>query len=67
VRIAGQDWLVDQPDPGGAVVLDGSVRVAVNPLRIHVISAGGSPPATDLTDGVVSESAGGATHLPSGA
>jgi iron(III) transport system ATP-binding protein/spermidine/putrescine transport system ATP-binding protein len=67
VRIAGQDWLVDQPDPGGTVVLDGSVRVAVNPLRIHVISAGGSPPsATELIDGVVSESAGGATDPPSG-
>jgi ABC-type Fe3+/spermidine/putrescine transport system ATPase subunit len=68
VRIAGQDWLVDQPDPGGAVVLDGSVRVAVNPLRIHVISAAGSaPPDTELIDGVVSERAGGMTHPPSGA
>jgi iron(III) transport system ATP-binding protein/spermidine/putrescine transport system ATP-binding protein len=66
VRIAGQDWLVDQPDPGGAVVLDGSVRVAVNPLRIHVIRAGGSaPPETELIDGVASERGGGATHLPS--
>jgi ABC-type Fe3+/spermidine/putrescine transport system ATPase subunit len=64
VRIAGQDWLVDQPDPGGVVVLDGSVRVEVNPLRIHVISADGTPPQTELTRGVASETAGGATHTP---
>jgi ABC-type Fe3+/spermidine/putrescine transport system ATPase subunit len=58
VRIAGQDWLVDQPDPGGAAVLDGSVRVAVNPLRIHVISADGRmPPPTDLIDDVASGTA----------
>jgi iron(III) transport system ATP-binding protein len=41
VRIAGQDWLIDQPDPGAVVVREGSVRVAVNPLRIHVIPADG--------------------------
>ena len=46
VRIAGQDWLVDQPDPGAAVVRDGAVRVAVNLRRIHVIPAGQDvPPA----------------------
>jgi ABC-type Fe3+/spermidine/putrescine transport system ATPase subunit len=65
VRIAGQDWLVDQPDPGGAVVLDGSVRVAVNPLRIHVITADGSPlPQTDLIDGVAPETSDAARDSP---
>jgi ABC-type Fe3+/spermidine/putrescine transport system ATPase subunit len=47
VRIAGQDWLVDQPDPGAAVVREGSVRVAVNPRRIHVIAADGGAPVAD--------------------
>jgi ABC-type Fe3+/spermidine/putrescine transport system ATPase subunit len=37
VSVAGQQWLVDQPDPGGASVLSGDVLVAVNPLRVHVI------------------------------
>jgi hypothetical protein len=37
VRIADQEWIVDQPDPGAARILDGPVRLAVNPARIHVI------------------------------
>jgi ABC-type Fe3+/spermidine/putrescine transport system ATPase subunit len=46
VRIAGHDWLVDQPDPGAGDVREGVVRVAVNPLRIHVISTDEGEPAT---------------------
>ena len=38
VRIGDQDWLVDQPDPGGASALaDGDVTVIVNPRRVHVL------------------------------
>jgi ABC-type Fe3+/spermidine/putrescine transport system ATPase subunit len=33
----GQEWLVDQPDPGGTCILDGPVTVLVNPRRIHAI------------------------------
>ncbi|HET7678213.1 MAG TPA: ABC transporter ATP-binding protein [Candidatus Limnocylindrales bacterium] len=39
VRIEGQDWLVDQPDPGAAAVAEGRVRVALDPRRIHVLAA----------------------------
>jgi ABC-type Fe3+/spermidine/putrescine transport system ATPase subunit len=42
VRIAGQEWIVDQPDPGAARILDGSVHLAVNPARIHVIPQPGA-------------------------
>jgi len=38
VRVADQDWLVDQPDPGGAQLADGAVTVLVNPRRVHVLS-----------------------------
>ena len=31
------EWLVDQPDPGGATPADGSVCVLVNPRRVHVV------------------------------
>jgi ABC-type Fe3+/spermidine/putrescine transport system ATPase subunit len=37
VRIDGQEWLVDQPDPGGGSLRDGEVVVVVNPRRVHVI------------------------------
>jgi ABC-type Fe3+/spermidine/putrescine transport system ATPase subunit len=37
VRILGQDWLVDQPDPGSSDLLDGEVSVIVNPRRVHVV------------------------------
>jgi ABC-type Fe3+/spermidine/putrescine transport system ATPase subunit len=37
VRIGDLDWLVDQPDPGGAELAEGSVSVVVNPLRVHVL------------------------------
>ena len=38
VRVADQDWLVDQPDPGGAQLADGAVTVLVNPRRVHVLA-----------------------------
>jgi ABC-type Fe3+/spermidine/putrescine transport system ATPase subunit len=58
VRIGDQEWLVDQPDPGGAPVIDGPVRLAVNPARIHVIvhtddaaaAEDGPPPGARGTD-----------------
>jgi ABC-type Fe3+/spermidine/putrescine transport system ATPase subunit len=37
VRIDGQEWLVDQPDPGGGSLSEGDVTVVVNPRRVHVI------------------------------
>jgi ABC-type Fe3+/spermidine/putrescine transport system ATPase subunit len=37
VTIDGQDWLVDQPDPGSSDLLDGDVSVIVNPRRVHVL------------------------------
>jgi ABC-type Fe3+/spermidine/putrescine transport system ATPase subunit len=37
VRVAQQDWLVDQPDPGSAGPFDGDVLVHVNPRRVHLI------------------------------
>jgi ABC-type Fe3+/spermidine/putrescine transport system ATPase subunit len=65
VRIAGQDWLVDQPDPGAAVVREGSVRVAVNPLRIHVLSADeGAPVAADPAGDGSSVGRVAASHPP---
>ena len=42
VRVAEQEWIVDQPDPGAARILDGPVRLAVNPARIHVIPQPGA-------------------------
>ena len=38
VRVEGQDWLVDQPDPGSGGLAEGSVTVLVNPRRVHVLS-----------------------------
>jgi iron(III) transport system ATP-binding protein/spermidine/putrescine transport system ATP-binding protein len=37
VRIGQHDWLVDQPDPGGAELAEGAVVVQVNPRRVHII------------------------------
>ena len=37
VRIDGQEWLVDQPDPGRGSLSEGDVTVVVNPRRVHVI------------------------------
>jgi ABC-type Fe3+/spermidine/putrescine transport system ATPase subunit len=37
VAINGQEWLVDQPDPGGSSLRDGAVCVLVNPARVHLI------------------------------
>ena len=38
VRVQDQEWLVDQPDPGGAQLADGAVTVLVNPQRVHVLA-----------------------------
>ncbi|HEY3062161.1 MAG TPA: ABC transporter ATP-binding protein [Chloroflexota bacterium] len=38
VHVLGQDWLVDQPDPGGAALAEGAVHVLVNPRRVHVLA-----------------------------
>jgi ABC-type Fe3+/spermidine/putrescine transport system ATPase subunit len=67
VSIAGQEWLVDQPDPGAARVLDGSVRVAVNPLRIHVISVEGNASSATEAEHAASESPESATEAHRGA
>ncbi len=38
VRIGDHDWLVDQPDPGGAAEMpEGEATVIVNPRRVHVL------------------------------
>src|SRR6266542_945910 len=39
VLVDGREWIVDQPDPGAATLLDGAVSVAVRPERIHLIVA----------------------------
>jgi hypothetical protein len=38
VRVDGQEWLVDQPDPGSAGLAEGAVSVLVNPRRVHVLA-----------------------------
>jgi ABC-type Fe3+/spermidine/putrescine transport system ATPase subunit len=38
VRVADQDWVVDQPDPGAAETFEGEVYVAVNSRRAHLIA-----------------------------
>lgn len=43
VRVAGQEWLVDEPDPGAFRVREGRVHLAVNPERIHVIRVEDAP------------------------
>ena len=43
VRVADQDWLVDQPDPGSAQLADGAVTVLVNPRRVHVLADPDAP------------------------
>jgi ABC-type Fe3+/spermidine/putrescine transport system ATPase subunit len=50
VRVAEQEWLIDQPDPGASRLLDGSVHVLVNPARIHVISTDGEAVASAETE-----------------
>jgi ABC-type Fe3+/spermidine/putrescine transport system ATPase subunit len=37
VRVGEQEWLVDQPDPGGASLAEGEVCVLVNPRRVHLV------------------------------
>ncbi|GAC1487076.1 MAG: hypothetical protein NVS1B1_02620 [Candidatus Limnocylindrales bacterium] len=39
IEVDGREWIVDQPDPGAATALDGPVRVAVRPERIHLMRA----------------------------
>ncbi|MCC7368701.1 MAG: ABC transporter ATP-binding protein [Chloroflexi bacterium] len=41
VRSDGQEWLVDQPDPGAGPPLAGSVVVQVNASRVHIIPDAG--------------------------
>ena len=38
VSVDGQEWIVDQPDPGGSGLFEGSVTVAVRPERVHLIA-----------------------------
>jgi iron(III) transport system ATP-binding protein len=37
VQVGQQEWLVDQPDPGGASLAEGAVCVLVNPRRVHLV------------------------------
>ncbi|HYY88398.1 MAG TPA: ABC transporter ATP-binding protein [Chloroflexota bacterium] len=37
VAIGEQEWLIDQPDPGGGIPIDGTVAVVVNPRRVHLV------------------------------
>jgi iron(III) transport system ATP-binding protein len=37
VQVGEQEWLVDQPDPGGASLAEGAVCVLVNPRRVHLV------------------------------
>ncbi len=46
VRVGQRDWLVDQPDPGGAALFEGPVQIVVNTARVHVITE-----ADDLDEG----------------
>ncbi len=38
VAIDGQEWMVDQPDPGASTPFEGDVLVEVRPERVHVIA-----------------------------
>jgi ABC-type Fe3+/spermidine/putrescine transport system ATPase subunit len=38
VKVDDREWIVDQPDPGAGVPLDGSVWLSVRPDRVHVIA-----------------------------
>ncbi len=38
LQVGGQEWIVDQPDPGATRVFAGPVVVSVQPERMHVIS-----------------------------
>jgi ABC-type Fe3+/spermidine/putrescine transport system ATPase subunit len=37
VQVGQHEWLVDQPDPGGASLAEGDVCVLVNPRRVHLV------------------------------
>jgi ABC-type Fe3+/spermidine/putrescine transport system ATPase subunit len=37
VQVGQQEWLIDQPDPGGASLAEGAVCVLVNPRRVHLV------------------------------
>jgi ABC-type Fe3+/spermidine/putrescine transport system ATPase subunit len=39
VTVDGQEWMVDQPDPGASPAFEGDVLVEVRPERVHVIVA----------------------------
>jgi ABC-type Fe3+/spermidine/putrescine transport system ATPase subunit len=38
VTVDGHEWVVDQPDPGAAQLVDGPVTVGVRPDRVHLIA-----------------------------
>jgi ABC-type Fe3+/spermidine/putrescine transport system ATPase subunit len=38
VKVDDREWVVDQPDPGGAAPLDGAVSLSLRPERVHVIA-----------------------------
>ena len=38
VKVDDREWIVDQPDPGASVALDGSVSVSLHPDRVHLIA-----------------------------
>ncbi len=40
VQVGDQEWVVDEPDPKPGEPIEGSVRVLVNPNRVHVINGG---------------------------
>jgi ABC-type Fe3+/spermidine/putrescine transport system ATPase subunit len=41
VSSGGQEWLIDQPDPGAGAALEGPVLVQVNASRVHIIPDAG--------------------------
>jgi ABC-type Fe3+/spermidine/putrescine transport system ATPase subunit len=41
VASGGEEWLIDQPDPGAGAALEGPVLVQINPSRVHIIPDAG--------------------------
>jgi hypothetical protein len=64
VQIGDQEWLVDQPDPGGTSALEGAVHVAINPSRIHVIAAAKEIRAEDVPRETLSPTDAPPTVIP---
>jgi ABC-type Fe3+/spermidine/putrescine transport system ATPase subunit len=38
VTVDGREWIVDQPDPGAAQLLDGDVTLEIREERVHLIA-----------------------------